>query len=463
MIWHEPVELVPAKERYKAILDFPWELAQFERFVESRARAGRAHNDMFSEDTPRFEPRPEDLLVAAPELAAASVPSGIRLTSPSGDLRLEIPDLTPSEVTRWLGAMDGTRTAAELGWQSPGLERLLRSTFGLLVFAPAAVQSLERELSGAEITRFPSSPYAIVRPYWENMIALRRALEVHLAPAILQTAPAVEFLRHLHVIATMGSSLSSFYKPSSPVSDAGVMPGALWNVPARTVRTSSGILFVSGPRINASAPAGELYHRMIYQSVGDPAAVEPERVLADPDGYEWGQLMVARAAHDQGFAPWFCPPRPMKDEHFARLFAELQAALDAARRGERAATLRHAARFHWRFVHLHPFRCANQCLAMQAVNHVLRRILPCGLPHLLLDQLSVRLQMEAYERLFARAVEHFVTEEATPAARYAHYRDQKRLAFLAMQRIGESDSEAHARAALLTHPEAARAALLAME
>ena len=446
--------------RLSSLLDFPWELFEYQRFVEAEARAARAKNDMFADDCPRFEPRAQDVLVVPDDIVVTSTKHGVRLSSDSAGAEVKLDGLSRAEVIQMLGLMNGTRTAAEIGWQGPGLERFLRGTFGLVVFAPATVDALELELSGSEITRFPASPYGIARPYWENMVAVRHAIEKRLRTALADQQSALELLRELHVIATMGPSLSSFYKPSSPASDAGVMPGALWNVPTRTIATSSGTLLLSGPRAKVHALAGDLYHRMIYAQVGDPAASDPERTFADDDGLDWGRVVVARGAHDEHFADWYCLPRPLAPEHFERMFGELEQALLAADRGDAAVATERAARFHWRYVHLHPFRCANQCLAMNLLNYVLAQALPSGIPHLVLDQFALRLRIEPYVGLFARAVAAFVITEPNPAVRYRLLRAKRQHAFSAMRRIGEATSEVGALEALRAHPDEAQAALL---
>jgi len=152
------------------------------------------------------------------------------------------------------------------------------------------------------------------------MAAVRRTIREQMKPALGEPERAVEFLRELHVITTMGESLDSFYKPSSPVSDAGVMPGTFWNVPSRTIATESGTLFLSGPRAKVYALAGELYHRLVYTQVGDPEASVPERTFADDDGLDWGRVLRARAASDEQFAEWYCLPRPLDAQHFKRMF-----------------------------------------------------------------------------------------------------------------------------------------------
>ncbi|MBN1610072.1 MAG: Fic family protein [Polyangiaceae bacterium] len=451
--------LASPADRVRSLLAFPWELYEYQRFVESAARTSPTRNDMFADDAPRFEPRADDVLVAS-DFAVAATASGVRLRSTEGGADIEIDGMTPADVARIQSLIDGTRTAAEVGWQVAGLERFLRKTFGLVVFAPAAVEGLERALSGTEITRFPTSPYGIARPYWQNMVDVRQCIEHELERALTDDERAVAFLGQLHVIATMGASLDSFYKPSSPVSDAGVAPGTLWNVRARTIKTAAGTLFVSGPRAKVSALAGDLYHRLVYAQVGDSEASDPERTFADDDGLDWGRVLVARAAHDERFADWYCLPRPLEVRHFERLFAELREALTAAERGDRPAAVERAGRFHWRYVHLHPFRCANQCLAMNLVNWVLARALRSGIPHLVLDQFALRLRMAPYARLFARAVASYVTGDPNPAVRYAVLREKRRLSFSAMQRVGHVNGGVEAYDALRGHPEEAEAALL---
>ncbi len=425
--------LARSTDRLRSLLEFPWELFEYQRFVAAQARATRATNDMFADDALRFEPRPEDVLVALDDIVVTPTEQGVLLGSRRAGAEVKLEGLSQAAVARMLGLIDGKRTAAEIGWQGPGLERLLRTSFGLMVFAPAAIEVLERDLPGSEITRFPSSPYAIERAYWNNMAAVRRAIREQVKTVLGDPKGAVEFLRELHVITTMGESLDSFYKPSSPISDAGVMPGMFWIVPSRTIATQSGTLFLSGPRAKVHALAGELYHRLVYTQVGDPEASVPERTFADDDGLDWGRVLRARAASDAQFAEWYCLPRPLGAPHFERMFAELAQALQAAERGDGAAAIERAGRFHWRYVHLHPFRCANQSIAMNLVNYVLARILPSGVPHLIFGSIrpaasarslyaALRTRRRKLRRLGARphpALPPTARQEATRLFRHA--------------------------------------------
>jgi len=96
----------------------------------------------------RFEPRPEDILVALDDIVVTPTEQGVLLSSRRAGAEVKLEGLSHAVVARMLGLIDGKRAAAEIGWQGPGLERLLRASFGLMVLAPAAVETLERELPG---------------------------------------------------------------------------------------------------------------------------------------------------------------------------------------------------------------------------------------------------------------------------------------------------------------------------
>ena len=86
-----------------------------------------------------------------------------------------------------------------------------------------------------------------------------------------------------------------------------------------------------------------------------------------------------------------------------QLLAELNAATAAEAARDLPAALRALAAFHYHFVRVHPLPSGNQSLSMNFVNARLQRLLGTGIPHLLLDQLALRFELSAYQRLFARA------------------------------------------------------------
>jgi hypothetical protein len=270
-------------------------------------------------------------------------------------------------------------------------------------------------------------------------------------------ADPLDWLRRLHVIALLGDDLATFYRPASRITQGGVRPGALYTTASRVEGTGATRLILAGPRVGVGFAGGERYHHLLARSAGDEGATQPARAL-DVSGVPWGGVLWGRAPDDSADAAWYCPPRPLTDAHFDLLFAAYRAALDAVERGLVPETLSSLARFHYRFVRLHPFRCCNQSLAMNLVNEALTRALGAGIPHLLLDQLALRFSEAAYERLFALAATGYAVK-GQPAERWRIQRDKKARAYALIERLKQAtDTEAEAIA--FGDSEAARAALI---
>jgi hypothetical protein len=149
----------------------------------------------------------------------------------------------------------------------------------------------------------------------------------------------------------------------------------------------------------------------------------------------------------------------MTDAHFDRLLGAYRAAVAAASTGDTSGALRELARFHYRFVRLHPFRCANQSLAMNLVNLVLARAVGAGMPHLLLDQLALRLTEGAYERIFELAAGEYASS-GEPLERWRVQREKKSRAYALIERLQKCATQADAQAVARSDPTAAREALL---
>jgi hypothetical protein len=450
-----------ALSRLDAIASFPWEALEYQRWLEHLGRApGTGADDyLFSDERARFEPRDTDALVALEGIRVTRQGSGARLRLDLAATDLAVPGVSDATAARILHEMDGTRTLAELG-QIPDtslreVAEVVKATFGVLVFAPVAVADLERRISGIEITRFPGSPYEIVRPYWENMRAVRALAEAELKAALADVERTVDLLRRLHVLALMGEDLQTFYRPASRISSKGIAPGAFLTSEARTLDTPSGTLFLSGPRVNVSLIGGDQYHRALYTSLGDAEAAEGSRELRGEAGLEWGRIVTARASGDEGEAPWFCPPRPVRPEHWEGVVS----ALFAAREADGAQVVEELAHFHQRFIRLHPFRCANQSLAMNLVNLVLNESHGAGMPHHVLDHLALRLSEAAYARVFATAVEGYLLTEGGPVLRYQELRERRQRGYAFIPRVNACGSIDEALELARAHPEDARLAL----
>lgn len=457
-------------DRFDAVLASPGAARAYEEWLQGDARATTTGGDyLFGEARSRFDPAETDALARAEELTVAEGPGGARLVSARLGADLALPGVAPGAARALLAAIDGQRPLAALrevgGVTARDLTVLLEVAFGVVIFAPAAVAALDAGVPGVEIVRHPGSPYEIDRAYWRNMVDVRRALEqaaptladAELAEAEPETALGV--LRRAHVLALMGGELTSFYRPASPIAARGAQPGALLHAASELVETPAGVRFVAGPRVHAAFVGGETYHRALYTVVGDPAAAQARVHVAD--GLDWGRVVVARADTDARDEPWFCPPRPLDPAHLRALFGALAAASRAAAAGDRDRVVPALADFHQRFVRLHPFRCANQCLAMSLVNQVLRRSHGAGMPHLWLDHLALRVTPAAYRRLFANAVDRYVVPGATALSRHQELTARKGRAFAFIARVAAAGSLAAALGIVAEDLEAARLALFA--
>jgi hypothetical protein len=432
---------------------------RFERWL--RTRPDRSHEYLRSETRVRFEARADDVLVGLPGVTVTHTPHGVALSGGALPAPLPLPGVSEPAARRFFALLDGEATLGRASRAAPldetAQKNLLAATFGRALFAPFVVAALEREVSGVEIVRFPGAPYEIERAYWENMGAVRRSasrLEAELGDA----QKALGELAALHVTALIGENGSNFYCPASRIAQNGIRPGTLWQTPARTLDTPAGTRFLEGPRVHVPLLGGKAYGALLAELSGDPEATLERRELADI-GLEWGRVVTAMAEGDREPAPWFCPPRPITLAHAEALFAALGAAVQAAERGDRAATLAGLADFHQRFVRLHPFRACNQALVMNLVNAVLARVTGAGMPHLVLDHVALRWAPAAYRRLFAFAADVWCVGGA-PAARLTQLFAMKRDYFALVQRLTTCTDAAEARVAAETAPEAARLALL---
>jgi len=400
---------------------------------------------LFDVERPRFECRADDVLVKIDDLALAP---GDRVHSEIAGATVAIHGVPRRALERVLSAIDGRRTLGQVeassGVASSELHAVLEACFGVVIFAPLAIERLERALSGTEITRFAGSPYEIVRSYWQNMIAVRAECG-RLDQALADAERFRDFLRALNAMALTGADGKTPYTPASPISRKRMAPGALLETVPETRVTAEGTIFVSGPRVNVKLIGGELYHRVLYERAGDPGALDAEREVV-MDGLAWGRVVRARAVNEPDFGDWFCPPRPLDIRHFEMLRASLAAALEAAGSAASSDATRASARFHWQFVRLHPFHCANQSVAMNLVNFVLSRALGAGIPHSILDQLALRLDARAYENVFGTATAAYALPGAGPVTRYRELRARKLRAFALIERIGRAPSLEQARA-----------------
>ncbi|MFZ5896705.1 MAG: hypothetical protein ACOY0T_36955 [Myxococcota bacterium] len=417
---------------------------------------------LFSKAVLRFGLRDGDRLVAPPDLQVTPASDGAELVSGRLGGALRVAGVSAPAAQRVCSLIDGNRTCAEIkalsGAQHGVAERLLAAAFGRIVFAPSAIATLEARISGTELVRFVSTPYEVERSYWENMADVRE-----LTGAALDSArDATEFvhgLRRLHVVALLGASLQNFYRPASRISARSVGPGTLYTSPSRTHDSADGCILLEGPRVGVPFVGGYAYHALVCAH--DPAALEPNRQIVDAAGLSWGRVVHGRAADEIENRAWFLPPRPAQPEHFASVFDAYRRAREAATRSTADASelVRALSQFHFRFVRLHPFRCANQSLSMNLVNRLLREATGKSMPHSLLDQFALRLSQEGYETVFARAVTH-TSGSGTAGERWAELRRQTASTYALIERLQTASTAEDWRRISDALPEAARAALI---
>ena len=449
------------EQRIRHVADFPHELGAYQRWLEERRRRASGERDyLFSEERPRFEPRKDDVVMAAAALEVRSRKGTTELTDEHGRVLTSIEGVSAKQAERLLEAMDGQRCLLEVGWrakvEADVLARFLRATFGRVVFAPQAVATLDAALPAAEIARFPGSPYTVERPYWDNMVAVRARFLAQRA-ALDDAEAFVALLQSLHVVTLMGERLNSFYKPASPVSDVTVAPGNFYLSASRLLDGEQGSTYLDGPRVKVPLLGGLGYHQALCESVDDAAALEDRQVAEG--GVDWGRVVTARSERDSDPTAMFLPPRPIGPHHLEALRAHLGAAFAAAEANQGAEAVSAAARFHWAWVRLHPFHCANQSLAMNLAGAALKRAVGAGIPHLILDHLALRLVPQAYEQLFARAVAAYAATDPNPSKRLARLIEGKQRSFSIIEQLS---ARPDAKAAILRDdPEGASWALLA--
>ena len=447
-------------------MDFPWEVLEYLSWLRQQPSSrGATGSYLFDEPKVRFGVAEHDVIVADRELQVVTRGNELRLIGPRTPAGLALEGLSPGDqgaVRGLLGLFDGARTLAEVRLmarpETQRLDALLAQAFGNVLFAPLALVSAERTISGIEVTRFPGSPYEISRPYWTNMGAVRTRLD-GLDAALDTDAQFLAQLRELHVIALMGEDLQSYYQPASPISSGRAAPGRLMTTATQIIDTAHGSLLVQGPRVNAATVGGARYHEALYRTLEEPEAGSPRHFI-DSSGIDWGRLVHAMAPSDAAPEDWFCPPRPLRPEHVRSLRELLRAALDSAARSEHPTCLQALAGFHQNFIRLHPFHCGNQCLAMNIVNRILGQLLGAGIPHLMLDHLALRLSTPAYAKVFRRCVGIYVDPQPSPLARYLHLAASRTKSFELIRHLSAAASPAEADDFIQANPASARLLLL---
>lgn len=434
-------------------------VSAYRAFVAQEDAATRDDGYLFDTPRCRFALEPADELMLAPGASLRREGAEGVVQLPNG-ARLPITGIPFERLRAALAKLPCSYSALtlELGALAPSF---VAQAFSKVVFAPHAVAELEVEQPSLELVRFPGSPYEVVRSYWRNSLAVRRELEGRPLPESVAELRAL--LLELHELmllgATSAGSRRSFYLPASLLGRKRPEPGTFYEAPTGLERRGGQTILTSGARVSVPLLGGALYWQLLAESVSDDGALAGERALT-VDGQKLGQVVTARSEEESAARPWFLPPRPLTDAHFEGLLHTLEQAHAAQRAQEPRAAIQALARFHYRFVRVHPLPSANQSLSMSFVNVVLRRLFGVGMPHLLLDQLALRFAPRAYESLFARAARSWIAPWPSAAERLRFLLQQRQELDRFVHEIAGSASLLEARALLLTHTSGADLSLI---
>lgn len=456
------MDLAALASPFAQITEFFYDILAYQRFLDSNASRSSDDAYLFYEARVRFSPESDDVLLALRDLSVREQGLGTSIWHGPTQTSIGLPGLDPATATRILSKIDaassvlGVQVAARASAQQ--MDAFLAATFGKIVFAPNTLERFEARISGAELVRFVGSPYELRRQYWANMADCRERAESRVLE-IVSLEDWLAELRALHIVCLMGKDRRSFYRPQSPLGRRDARPGAFYETPTRSLQEGETTLLLEGPRVSAPMIGGRSYHALLAASVGDSAAASPTRQQTDELATDWGSVCVGVARDDAAPAPWFCPPRPLTPRHFEYLFAAFRSGCEV-RTPSDASGLDSLADFHWYFVRLHPFRCANQSLSMNLVNVLLARSGGVGIPHLLLDQIALRTTRSAYRKLFTRAVRHWSVTLPSSLARWKALAQSRQCLDRFVSSLGETPNQTETARLIHRDPDGARLALL---
>jgi hypothetical protein len=339
-----------------------------------------------------FGLRPSDVVTVDAKMTFDFTGTDPRLLDESGRYVGTLAGTPVDLLKRFLTALDGERPIAAVCSQPPFAEHagpligLVAALLGGPFLVTAGLDELERQLPAIELLRFPyQSRYAMPREYWENSIAVRRALDSFYA-RLDDFEAFSNGLRGLHRLATIGASAENYYGGA----------GGVATVPGEFRTTSIGNRFDERRK--------RIFNHWLQLLALPYALVESGSILST-NGVPLVRISDrGRECHH---------PYGRAGEQLASQVNEIRIQLAAAWAvlpTDRSRFLRHCALFHHAFAHAHPFGNINNSIAMNIVNDLLRRAGIGVVPHLYFDQVAYFLQPEDYVRVFERAVEAHVVD-----------------------------------------------------
>ncbi len=352
---------------------------------------------------PRFEFMEDDIPKLTPGLQLKAIGTYTLVNSEYGETILELDYKVLSSI---IDLIDGSSKADELIRRAMQQNLVvdienINKLIGIAIILPDVIEELELAIPGISIVRSPFSPYQILRNYWKNMIDVRRKIEVSLSKN--NQNELLEQIRSFHIITLMGSNLRTFYKPDSGVSDFSVCPGHFRNGETHVI---------------CGFEEFSEYLHIVAHSL-DITIKDQWEVYWNDCGQYWGKGFVLD--HTGSYTPPDAPFGTQLDQ----LCILLMALPSIVNEDELPKAISALAKFHQRFVQLHPFECANQSLAMNIINHFLKKWIDSCVPHLHLDMVAFFFTPEDYSRYFARVVKYYAVK--TVDARHSYFEFKNRL------------------------------------
>ncbi len=349
---------------------------------EQRAAPTMASRYAFrNKDRPIFSVYDQDVLTRLDGYDVLSLRSC--LPEPRGDLEL-------SEIETWLSLFDGQRTVGDVHSETgdrlslQALKHLATSLLGTALDGRAIIQMLDRQIARGSIVRLPlQNPYLVPREYWSNNIDCRAYL-----PDLLEATTALPTfktaLSQMHILATMGQSLDSFY---GGVGNVPTIPGVYRMHPVGTGLLKPRANFIDAYLVRMGLSGLKRTQRRLYSDAGTSIG----HTVDDDPNY---LVMVHRR-----------PERGLLDAILDEARAALhQAVLLIESEACHAQMIEALSRFHKLFLHAHPFYNINNSIAMNIINGCLEEAGIGSLPHLMLDYMALWIEFNEYAEVLKRSV-----------------------------------------------------------
>ena len=237
------------------------------------------------------------------------------------------------------------------------------------------------------------SPYLVLREYWSNSGDVRSAVS-GLFDNLDTLSGFKGVLADLHILATMGKDLRTFYGGSGGVQ---TIPGHFRTHPLQTGLSNAKARFIDDYLKQIGLAGYTRENHLVFSET---------HILL---GYIDGEGIIFR--HPPSDGGYLDGILDAVRETLVRV-KELQG------NPGNEDTLMELLRLHKLFLHAHPFYNINNSIIMNIVNFCLKKAGYGVIPHLLLDFIALRTGFDEYACVFKKAVEDF-SLSATDNASYA--------------------------------------------